>query len=103
MRLRRRRHGTRITLDTGGLRFVEESRDDVKRRISLNGDAPPAIFNPVSAYDANGERIEPEPIALRIEHVSELRDWDRTPTRRPMKRTPAVLRRERLTLAVARP
>jgi hypothetical protein len=73
--------GTRIELTTGELLFVHEGIDTVQDWFSTRADAPPVVVHPVSAYDAEGKPVEPDPIAVRIEHVRELRTWDDTPKR----------------------
>lgn len=67
---------TRISLATGGTIVVPESRDEVKRLLSLESNAPPVTFHPTAAYDPSTDEIDydPEPIALRIEHVTMLAD-----------------------------
>jgi hypothetical protein len=65
---------TIISLATGGSIVVPETPDEVKRRLRLRGDAPPVIFHPTWALDSNADLVTPGPIALRIEHVTMLRD-----------------------------
>jgi hypothetical protein len=84
---------TRISLTTGGTIVVPESPDEVKRMLSLDGDAPPVTFHPTWALNANLEMVEPEPIALRIEHVSMLANAEAKPVRQRRALDPETVRR----------